>query len=272
MSKCKLQKGDVSILIEEKLLDSKGNSWVDDWTVNCDLEVGTVLRIPYEPQDIKRTQETPPPVAEIREKPRELVREESAREIKDQKPGRVSNPKKQDEIQKIEPILTEVAEKPVEEETASITEEKNEEQTEGGTSMAKKDQELIATVQQPTPDAVSSELMKMAKDNASDPTVTIILAALAVFGGGAAMKFYRQWAEQKHEEKMAKIKIESKGQDKSPGQCQAVHAQLTAEVAEVKSRIGTLENQVSVNADFDGERLEKRVKKLEKWRKESDEE
>ena len=62
MSKCKLQKGDVSILIEEKLLDSKGNSWVDDWTVNCDLEVGTVLRIPYEPQDIKRTQETPPPI------------------------------------------------------------------------------------------------------------------------------------------------------------------------------------------------------------------
>ena len=57
-----------------KLLDSKGNSWVDDWTVNCDLEVGTVLRIPYEPQDIKRTQETPPPVAEIREKPREPAR------------------------------------------------------------------------------------------------------------------------------------------------------------------------------------------------------
>lgn len=271
MSKCKLQKGDVSILIEEKLLDSKGNSWVDDWTVNCDLEVGTVLRIPYEPQDIKKTQETPPPVAEIREKPREPAREESVREIKEQGSGRSSGSKKQDEIQKIEPILTEVVEKPVEEE-ASVTEEKNEEQIEGDTSMAKKEQELIATVQQPTPDAVSSELMKLAKDNASDPTVTIILAALAVFGGGAAMKFYRQWSEQKHEEKMAKIKIESKGQDKSPGQCQAVHAQLTAEVAEVKSRIGTLENQVSVNADFDGERLEKRVKKLEKWRKESDEE
>ena len=272
MSKCKLQKGDVSILIEEKLLDAQGNSWTDDWTINCDLEVGTVLRIPYEPQDIKKTQETPPPVAEIREKPREPVREEPVREIKEQSSGRSSGSKKQDEIQEIEPIFTEVVEKPVKEEIASITEEKKEEQIEGGASMAKKDQELIATVQQPTPDAVSSELMKMAKDNATDPTVTIILAALAVFGGGAAFKFYRQWSEQKHEEKMAKIKIESKSQDKSPGQCQAVHAQLTAELAEVKSRVGTLENKISIDADFDGERLEKRVKKLEKWRKESEEE
>ena len=113
--------------------------------------------------------------------------------------------------------------------------------------------------------------MKMAKENAADPTVTIVLAALAVFGGGAAMKFYKQWSEQRHEEKMTKIKIESKGQDKSPGQCQAVHAQLTAEVTEVKTRLGTLENKASINADFDGDRLEKRVKKLEKWRKESDE-
>jgi hypothetical protein len=35
--------------------------------------------------------------------------------------------------------------------------------------------------------------------------------------------------------------------------------------------MGTLENKVSIDADFDGERLEKRVKKLEKWRKESEE-
>ena len=136
--------------------------------------------------------------------------------------------------------------------------------------MPKSDSQLIATVQQPTPDPVSQDLMKIAKDNAADPTVTIILAALAVFGGGAAFKFYRQWSEQKHEEKMAKIKIESKGQDKTPGECRTVHAKLTAEVADIKSRIGTLENKVSVDADFDGERLEKRVKKLEKWKKESE--
>ena len=270
MPKCKLQKGDVSILIEEKLLDSKGNSWTDDWTVNCDLEVGTVLRIPYEPQDIKKAQETPPSVPETRKEIREPVREENAREAKEKSSGRASGSKKQEEPQASGPILTEAVEKPVEENLITLTEEKNEEKKEGGENMPKSNSQLIATVQQPTPDAVSQDLMKIAKDNATDPTVAIILAALAVFGGGAAFKFYRQWSEQKHEEKMAKLKIESKGQDKSPGQCQAVHAQLTADLAEVKSRVGTLENKISVDADFDGERLEKRVKKLEKWKKETE--
>jgi len=237
--------------------------------------VGTVLRIPYEPQDIKKTQEASPPVPETREEIREPVREENAREVKEKSSGRSSGSKKQEEPQASGPILTDVAEKPVEEKLVIPTEEKNEEKKEekkeGGKNMPKSNSQLIATVQQPTPDAVSQDLMKIAKDNATDPTVAIILAALAVFGGGAAFKFYRQWSEQKHEEKMAKIKIESKGQDKSPGQCQSVHAQLTADLSNVKSRVGTLENKVSVDADFDGERLEKRVKKLEKWRKESEE-
>ena len=51
MSKCKLQKGDISILIEEKLQDSSGHAWPDGWTVNCEVEVGTILRIPYESQE-----------------------------------------------------------------------------------------------------------------------------------------------------------------------------------------------------------------------------
>ena len=269
MSKCKLQKGDVSILVEEKLLNSEGNSWIDDWTISCHLEVGTVIRIPYESQDIKKTQETPSPVPEIK-KIQKLSRKEIPRETKKQSIVKSSDLKKQEEPQVSGPILTEVVEKPVKENLITLTEEKNEEKKEGFETMPKSDSQLIATVQQPTPDPVSQDLMKIAKDNAADPTVTIILAALAVFGGGAAFKFYRQWSEQKHEEKMAKIKIESKGQDKTPGECRTVHAKLTAEVADIKSRIGTLENKVSVDADFDGERLEKRVKKLEKWKKESE--
>ena len=136
--------------------------------------------------------------------------------------------------------------------------------------MAKKEkQELVATVEQPANDNVSAELMKLAKENSSDPIVTMVLAAMAVFGGGAAMKFYKQWAEQRHEEKMEKIKMESKGQDKSPGQCQAVHAQLTAQLTEVKAKVSALDSRIDV--DFDGDRLERRVKKLEKWKKEQEE-
>lgn len=272
MSKCKLQKGEISILIEEQLLDSSGNSWIDDWTVNCDLEVGTVLRIPYEPQNIKEIQSAKPPVVERNKQSENKPAEETIRDKKDFKPGRVTKPKKQTEIPKNKPIITNVAEDSVEKEEIPVPVEEKKETTIGDENMAKKDQELIATVEQPGTDNLSAELMQMAKDNASDPTVTIILAAMAVFGGGAAMKFYKQWAEQRHEEKMAKIKADSKSQNDSPGQCQAVHAQLTAELADVKGRVGSLENKVSLNADFDGDRLERRVKKLEKWRKDSEEE
>jgi len=270
MSKCKLQKGDVSILIEENLQDASGHSWPDGWTVSCKVEVGTILRIPYEPQ-VNRVQEK----KEL-SKPTPKLPKSSDKSISSKKKTQIvkykKGPKKQKESREPKPIITSVTTPtPVKENLITLTEEKNEEKKEGGENMPKSNSQLIATVQQPAPDAVSQDLMKIAKDNATDPTVAIILAALAVFGGGAAFKFYRQWSEQKHEEKMAKIKIESKGQDKSPGQCQAVHAQLTADLAEVKSRVGTLENKISVDADFDGERLEKRVKKLEKWKKESEE-
>jgi|GEM_PF-6508551 len=269
MSKCKLQKGDISILIEEKLQDASGHAWPDGWTVNCEVEVGTILRIPYESQEDQKPSQPEPALSHP------LPKEPSAKKKATQKKkSKISHQReeqvKQEESQAPKLIVTDVVAKPVADESITLTEEKNEEKKEGGENMPKSDSQLIATVQQPTPDAVSSDLMKMAKENAADPTLTIILAALAVFGGGAAFKFYRQWSEQKHEEKMAKIKIESKGQDKSPGQCQAVHAQLTADLAEVKSRVGTLENKISVDADFDGERLEKRVKKLEKWKKETE--
>ena len=273
MSKCKLQKGDVSILIEEKILDAKGNSWSGDWTVNCALEAGTVLRIPYEQQELKKEQQDTelPAAPESLPKPIPARKKKTTKKVQTKVVKHSKESKKQKETQASELIVTDAIEKPVKEKLVPLTKEKNEEKKEGAKTMPKSDPQLIATVQQPTPDAVSSDLMKIAKDNATDPTVTIILAVLAVFGGGAAFKFYRQWSEQKHEEKMAKIKIDSKNQDKSPGECQTVHAKLTAEVADIKSRIGTLENKVSIDADFDGERLEKRVKKLEKWRKESEE-
>ncbi len=268
MSKCKLQKGDVSILIEEKLQDALGRSWPDGWTLNCEVEVGTILRIPYEPRDdkIQEKKELPKSTPELPKSSDKAIPAKKKTQIVQRK----KELKKQEESQPLKPIVTDVTEKLVEEKLVTPTKEKIKEKKEGGKTMPKSDSQLIATVQQPTPDALSQDLMKMAKDNAADPTVTIILAVLAVFGGGAAFKFYRQWSEQKHEEKMAKIKIDSKNKDKAPGECQAVHAKLTAEVADIKSRMGTLENKVSVEADFDGERLEKRVKKLEKWRKESE--
>jgi hypothetical protein len=234
MSKCKLQKGEISILVEEKLLSNDKTKWVKEWTVKCGLEEGTILRIPYDSDGIK-----PTPTPKRKEKPK--VRKTKI--VPKQK-----KPALKGEIEKTPEV---------------------EIKTTGGLEMAKKEkQELVATVEQPANDNVSAELMKLAKENSSDPIVTMVLAAMAVFGGGAAMKFYKQWAEQRHEEKMEKIKMESKGQDKSPGQCQAVHAQLTAQLTEVKAKVNSLDSRIDV--DFDGDRLERRVKKLEKWKKDSE--
>lgn len=236
MSKCKLQKGDISFLVEESLLSKDKTSVFENWTIDCDIETGTIIRIPYDASEV-----------EIVKKPKPASK---AKQIKQKK---------------IIPKQKEPALKGEIEKTPEVENKKT-----GGLYMPKKEkQELVATVEQPANDNVSAELMKLAKENSSDPIVTMVLAAMAVFGGGAAMKFYKQWAEQRHEEKMEKIKMESKGQDKSPGQCQAVHAQLTAQLTEVKAKVNSLDSRIDV--DFDGDRLERRVKKLEKWKKEKEE-
>ena len=240
MSKCKLQKGDISLLVEENLLSKDKTELIKDWTIECNIEAGTTLRIPYDIKEIKLQQKPKP-----------------KQKLVPKKNNKKTNLKvKKVEVQpKIEP---------------EVKDEPETSQQIGGSEMPKKEkQELVATVEQPANDNVSAELMKLAKENSSDPTVTMILAAMAVFGGGAAMKFYRQWSEQRHEEKMEKIKMDSKSQDKSPGECQTVHAQLTAQITEVKAKVNSIEN--SIDVDFDGDRLERRVKKLEKWKKEQEE-
>lgn len=244
MSKCKLQKGKISILVDQKLLSEDKTEWVKDWTINCELEQGTILRIPLDSQDVKLAKKTKKQPKQKQRK--KIIKQEPLVELEE----------------KETPVLEGVIEKPPE-----LPKVEN---IKGGQQMAKKEkQELIATVEQPANDSVSRELMNLAKENSSDPMVTMVLAAMAVFGGGAAMKFYRQWSEQKHEEKMEKIKMDSKNQDKSPGECQTVHAQLTAQITEVKSKVNSLESRIDV--DFDGDRLERRVKKLEKWKKEKEE-
>ena len=241
MSKCKLQKGDVSLLVEENLLSKDKTELIKDWTIDCDIEAGTTIRIPYDIKEIK-LQKKPEPKPKLTPK-KKIIKKPTI------------------EVEKVE-VQPEVELKV--EKAPEIP------QQIGGSEMPKKEkQELVATVEQPANDNVSAELMKLAKENSSDPTVTMILAAMAVFGGGAAMKFYRQWSEQKHEEKMEKIKMDSKNQDKSPGECQTVHAQLTAQITEVKAKVSSIEN--SIDVDFDGDRLERRVKKLERWKKEQEE-
>jgi len=119
----------------------------------------------------------------------------------------------------------------------------------------------------PTAGALAGDFSNLAQSTGGDSMLTVILALIAVVGGGAAWKFYRQHSEQKHEQKMAQMKMNAQAQGLNgaqPPPCQAANTKLEAEIKQIKSRLGTIDNKMSLNADFDGDFIERKVKKLER--------
>ena len=94
------------------------------------------------------------------------------------------------------------------------------------------------------------------------PMVALALAGMAVAGGSKAWSFYRDRAEQKHEQEMQKLKMEaqSQGMDgQQPPPCKIATAKMQAEVA------GSIEKKTSmISADFDGEDVERQIKRMKK--------
>jgi hypothetical protein len=59
----------------------------------------------------------------------------------------------------------------------------------------------------------------------------VMVALIAVAGGGAAWKFYAQFSKNKHEENMEKLRIQSEQQKNNDhSQCDAKHMALSAKV------------------------------------------
>ena len=54
MSECKLKNGSISTLVQEDLRQDGSESWVKNWPDECSLEVGTIIRIPYDEEVIDR--------------------------------------------------------------------------------------------------------------------------------------------------------------------------------------------------------------------------
>ena len=126
----------------------------------------------------------------------------------------------------------------------------------------------------PTGAALAGEFSNLAQSTGGDSMLAIILALIAVIGGGAAWKFYRQYSEQKHEQSMAQMKMNAQAQGMTgaqPPPCQVANAKLDAEIKQLKSRLSTIDNKMSLNADFDGDFVERKVKKLERRLKELEE-
>ena len=100
------------------------------------------------------------------------------------------------------------------------------------------------------------------------PMVALALAGMAVAGGSKAWSYYRDRAEQKHEQEMQKLKMEAQSQGmegEQPPPCKAASAKMQAELDEVKSKLSAVQKKTSmISADFDGEDVERQIKRMKK--------
>lgn len=100
------------------------------------------------------------------------------------------------------------------------------------------------------------------------PMVAIALAGMAVAGGSKAWNFYRERAEQKHEQEMQKLKMEAQSQGmegEPPPACQAANQKIQADLDDLKSKLSAVQKKTSmISADFDGEDVERQIKRMKK--------
>jgi hypothetical protein len=120
--------------------------------------------------------------------------------------------------------------------------------------------------QAPTPD----EIVKIAQ-GADGGTVGVVMALVAVLGGGAAWKFYSQHSKQKAEIEAKKVEqdyqlsmrrldLEAQTANASPPPCAAKHAEIEARISAVESKSASL----ALPAGFDADEMSERIEKIEK--------
>jgi uncharacterized protein HemX len=135
----------------------------------------------------------------------------------------------------------------------------------------------LSSLSEAPPVADLSGLKDMAGDNS---VLMVILALVAVLGGGTAWKFYQQNANQKHEQAMRKLDLEAKAmkvQSTSPPACQQAHAKMEAEISDIGKRVSDHASAVEerlakverrtlslTGSGVDLEELDQRVAKVEK--------
>ncbi len=151
------------------------------------------------------------------------------------------------------------------------------------TAPAPVEQATKAIVEQPAVTTAAHELSGIIGQDITG--MQVVMAVVAVGGGGAAWKFYNQRQKLKHEEKMAELESKkgkgkgdkSERKDDDHSTCNAARVALEARVAAAEAKSATLESKLAALekktgeagegfdlGDFDPEELEERVKRLEK--------
>lgn len=120
------------------------------------------------------------------------------------------------------------------------------------------------------------DVKKLVDDSAGATPYTVMLALVAVVGGGAGWKFYQSYAKQKHEQAMKALEIEQARVDKQQNDhqaCAAKNAALVAQINELNGKISALESKVTAIPEGppdlgftakDFEKVDKRLKLVEK--------
>ena len=142
----------------------------------------------------------------------------------------------------------------------------------------------------PSPTSAAGELGKLVPANGQISGLTVVLAAVAVLGGGAAWKFYSQHSKEKHEERMKRLEIEAnrpETPDQHPScktQAEATSkalADLSSQTAAIKARqdavderLASIDKKVTEHSERtlagpSTSDLDERVAKLEKSSKPS---
>jgi hypothetical protein len=122
----------------------------------------------------------------------------------------------------------------------------------------------------PTPE----EIVTIAQGAQDGGMIGVVLALIAVLGGGAGWKFWSQSSKQKadlatkqaelaHDLAMAELNAKVQVPTVSPPPCVAAHTSLEARIAAVEAKASRM-TLPDFPADFDAELLIARVEKLEK--------
>jgi hypothetical protein len=118
------------------------------------------------------------------------------------------------------------------------------------------------------------EIVTIAQGAQDGGMIGVVLAIVAVLGGGAGWKFYSQHSKQKadlaakqaelaHDLAMAEINAKMQVPTVSPPPCVAAHTSLEARIAAVEAKASRM-TSIDFPDDFDAELLIARVEKLEK--------
>jgi|DEB19_MinimDraft_3_1074340.scaffolds.fasta_scaffold03232_10 hypothetical protein len=118
----------------------------------------------------------------------------------------------------------------------------------------------------PDPMTAASELQGLVGAAGGDSTLAIVLALVAVLGGGAAWKFYNQKSAQTHELKLKELELKAQQPSQSPPPCIVKHGELDAKLASVEGKVAKID-QKTAGMSVDGpssDELDERIIKLER--------